>query len=152
MSVAATLSNHSTAEYTPVNQDASDNEEEDDVVFSQNGTSGQQNGFKKSSNNNAASKMQQDMEMGQLGIQKAKIIKSSEVEVRVMKMTIVGKTRILCFILTLLLCVLFALGIALYFGAYKIHPASKSHHMYAQSEEWAKNFSGFCRFHFKASS
>ena len=94
--------------YEPLNQDPADNEEEDDdVVFVQDGA--KQNGFKQATDiQELKDSMREDIEVGDLGLQKAKVSRkkpASDVEVKVLKHGVLTRTRILCFVFTLVACV-----------------------------------------------
>jgi hypothetical protein len=137
---------HSTAQYERLNQDPSDNEEEeDDILFLQEGGTTKQNGFahardeaKKELLPNGESG--ESIELGDLGIQTARIRKASEVEVRTLKYRSLTRTRMACFVLTLLLAIGCVIGLIILLP--QMSNRLKSHH-YRQTDEWNHAFSEY---------
>ena len=131
---------HSTAQYERLNQDPSDNEEEeDDVLFIQDGGASKQNGFSQPGNEAnkellSNGKNSEKIELDDLGIQHARIRKASEVEVRTLRYRSLTLTRMICFVLTLLLAVGFVIGLVVVLPHLKASVSSQRH--YPQTKEW----------------
>ncbi len=148
---------HKTAQYERLNQDPSDNEEEeDDILFIQEGTSSPQNGFvkpkyvkrkKDAISEHEMTVLNGDVENSELidgiELQKARIRPASEVEIRVMKLGALTRTRIFCFVVTLMLALVFAVALIFVVPGYSRHrhPGGP----YKETSNWSHTFDEYGR-------
>ncbi|KAK2166849.1 hypothetical protein LSH36_34g01067 [Paralvinella palmiformis] len=111
----------------------------DDVLFIQDGGASKQNGFSQPGNEAnkellSNGKNSEKIELDDLGIQHARIRKASEVEVRTLRYRSLTLTRMICFVLTLLLAVGFVIGLVVVLPHLKASVSSQRH--YPQTKEW----------------
>ncbi len=154
--IAGPQSVHKTAQYEKLAQDASDNEEEDDVLFHQDGISSKQNGFTKPRHErlarNQVKNQHETIEMNSLHqtseqtnkLSPSTPVPSGDVKVRLLRSGLLSRTRIACFVLSIILCLGFTFMFTLVFP-YVSHNGNKVklHH---KTPSWTKSVHKFGKY------
>ena len=140
---------HKTATYERLAQDPSDNEEEDDVLFNQDGVTVKQNGFTRP-RAERLHKQQETIEMNNLhspsknnkSTTSKTAVPSGDVKVKLLRSGLLSRTRVTCFVLSLILGLGLTFMFTLVMPYWSAHKGQRTR-IHMKTPSWNKVIKGY---------